>query len=717
MSTDKKHLTSNNKHTGGGRINPTLSKEISNLCFVVGNKILGDDTNAIIMSLVNEFNVIAQHNLKHNLELAQNYAVDDNSNSNNSNKNVMICGNCEIILRYIDTTICIKDGRIISTDENGSKEIECSVSHGMVKFFIRQKDGDVYKYLPIHIVRVHMGKTLDDFSQELYQDNEQIKKIEEATKAALAVGQSQAMKRNIQKGGLNNATDFVDNIIDNAKNASIDSQFENINVDHVMPDAPTQEMIDSANTVANFISKTDSGEKYKLKTVVVPGNKPIPLSDKSTSETAIINKHGITLKNDIPNETPFKRANIPVDANVVVLPTEHNTSYKRENGESNESESFFDKLQSYAKHVYNEIKGALIGVTPVSSNLSVVTPKNNSVNIPMPNSETKAKIDRMLNESPNIKSSINNYTDNIKTNIRRNSDDIAKRFKRDSEDLKQKYNNEIQNAYKQISSGKEKGKNIGAIINQKIQDIQTKFNRDIEDLQRKYNSKTLTEDTKRKLNEQVEKFQNKFRDETNNALKYIGKKADDFKRKISEEGNNFLKQIDPDLNNANWNTDNIKQKIGREISLAKEKGKNTLSDYKLSPTSDDDIPSDFVDSLTSESTNIGNIGSHKNVYLSNNSKSQLSNNSNNSKSQLSNNSNNSKSQLSNNSNNSKSQLSTVFEKTKEKNKYTDYGSSENPLKNATFSDIFTEDKNPGAPIKLPSQQISSTKNSPHKKLY
>lgn len=664
MSTYKKYKR-NIKNKGGGRINPILSEEISNLCFVVGNKVLGDDISAVIMSLVDEFNVIAQHDLKHDLELSQSYAVIKKSDE----EGIMECGNCEIVLKYVDTTICIKNGRIVSTKEDESKEIDCDVSHGVVRFYIKQKENNTYKYTPIRIVRIQVVKSLNYFTEALYQNNEEISKLEEATKAALSVGQSQIIKQNIQKGGSSDATKMVNQLIENAKNASVSSQFKNTSSEQVMPDVPSLDMVHTANAVAKTVAQSNMGEQHNLTTVLVPGNEPISLSDEPNTHHAILNKQGIVLDEEIQKVKPLNRANILVDANLAILPKEHLEEKAIPSAEqSKKSESIFNKLKSYAKQAYGDIKNMF---TKSNHNLSVMTPHNNSgITVPSStenqglfpdlkhhteNTEGTMKINKILDKSENreyykdfgkkINRELEDFgkknhrgSEDLVKNIRRRSEDLTTNFKRDAKNIQNKYNEEINNIDRNFSLAKEKGKDAVLYIDRNIKDLYTKFNRDFEDLQKKYNQKIMSENMRETFKKEIENLRKRFNENTDNILKQI--------RKTAERGSNHLKNIN------------------RKFS---EKKRN----IEPSPTSVDNIPSDFSDSSTSY--DIFTINSNqKNKHITTNRiKNKTS---------------------SINSTKKNSNAESIFNNTKEK--FTNISESENPLKNVSFSDIFTEDNSP-----------------------
>lgn len=308
------------EQVGPGMINPTFCKEMPNLVFIANDIILGDDIRAVILSLINDFNRIASLNLKHNLELSQYYAVGEDLMSKHG---VPYCANCELVLKYIDIAVCIVDGYIkenvkqygnkfFESSDRGEKEVKCTISRGVVRFYIKQIDGNTAKYTPIKIARVKTVESLEPFMEALYYHNNKIAKVEGETTAAVSVGHSTAIRMVAGKGELrmvddnsvDNIVKKVDRIFTETKIATLQPQLSSFKDNRILSTIPDQEMVDTANTVAKNLAKKI--EKKDLVSILVPGNNPISLGIKKI------------YNNSSKNE---KQVVVPVEANVAIVPT------------------------------------------------------------------------------------------------------------------------------------------------------------------------------------------------------------------------------------------------------------------------------------------------------------------------------------------------------------------------------------------------------------
>lgn len=459
----KQKIINENKQ-GSGHLNSLLINELSCLSFVVDDKVLGDDIHAIILSLVEEFNKIAECDLKHNLELSQYYAV---SKSLMDYQGLSQCDNCEIVLKYIDTTVCITNSRFYKNNKGNGKEnnVECNISRGLIRFYIKQKIRDVYKYTKIHVVKIQMAESLQPFKEALYQNNDEINRLEEVTNIAISKGHSYAILKSAQNGKLQpnttedilNNTKAVNNIISETKKASAKSQLNKINNERIISNIPDQEAINAANAVANIIMNTNAANNTDITTIMVPGNEPIPLQSDTTihnvpaiidNKRTFINnklvKSGI--QNTLNSKIVNNRASIAVDANLAVVPTKNiitdkniditQPSMKSKTSLSNKlanaatmastkvediASSFIhsvedatSKLMDMLKgnkdeskitdqHITNPIKSTS-AVIPVSKNLSIMTNVSNEyVNdaIPVPKNDSDPIISKTGNRSTN----------------------------------------------------------------------------------------------------------------------------------------------------------------------------------------------------------------------------------------------------------------------------------------------------------------------------
>lgn len=421
---------------GSGMINTKFSKELPNLVFIANDVILGDDIRAVILSLVNEFNKIASINLKHNLELSQYYAVGKNLIRKDGTP---YCTNCELVLKYTDIAVCIIDGRIgqniIERDnryyemgENGEKEVKCDFGRGVVKFYIKQIDDCNVKYIPIKISRIITVESLEPFTEALYHHNEKISEIEEATAAAIGVGQSSAVKMMAGKGEFRTTTvENVDNVINNvnrifdkAKIVSFKPQISRFRNYRVLSTVPDKETVNIADTIAKNISKRTEFRKKDLSTILVPGNNPIFLEIKK-------------FNNDSNKKEQIA---VPVEANVAIVPTQNilkdpsvvvtkpsiESQSAKENKLSKLASSAIQKVEAttsiIAKKVEETIgklgdylRGKTTKVTPVSKDLSVMTP------IRKPEEEIEKKVPVPQDSSEKIKYPITFHSEKEGTDL------------------------------------------------------------------------------------------------------------------------------------------------------------------------------------------------------------------------------------------------------------------------------------------------------------
>ncbi|XWV24689.1 hypothetical protein QJ856_gp1094 [Tupanvirus deep ocean] len=385
----KRYILEENQR-GSGRLNPLFIEQLSNLSFVVGDNVLGDDVHAVILSLVEEFNRIAATDLKHNLELSQYYAVGKGLTNK---EGILVCENCEIVLKYVDTTVCITNGRVrqhisedagkyYHTNKLGERsEVDCTISRGLVRFYLKQKDGNSYRYTRIRVVNVQSVESLQPFMDAVYQNNDEISKLEEAGNVAISKGQSDAILSTSQSGQLEAntpdeimcATKTVNNIITEAKNAVVQSQLSKMNNQRVVSTIPTQSAVNAANTVANTIMKTNAANSKNVTAVMVPSNEPMPLQADTNVETvpAVINSKGISARasgagtNTMNSRVINNRSSLAVDANVAVIPAKNVVADKNVNvtqPSTKSTTSVTNKLAGVAKNVVNKTEDVVEAV-------------------------------------------------------------------------------------------------------------------------------------------------------------------------------------------------------------------------------------------------------------------------------------------------------------------------------------------------------------------
>ena len=363
---------------GSGRMNPTFVKELSKLSFVVNGTVLGDDIHAIIMSLVEEFNSIAENDLKHNLELSQFYSVEKNILGGETQQ----YDNCEIVLKYLDKSICIGKMEKLRTTEKGTemktqKHVDCTVSRGLVKFFIKHKNGDLYKYTPICVVKVEVVQTVHPFLDTLYQNNEEINKIEEESNIAVNVSQSEIIQQHAKKGSLEQTTPSelqksvktVNDILENVTKASAKVQLDTFAKKETVSDVPSKTSVNAAYVVAKTISETNIPKETKSLVIMVP-HENIPLREASVKEVGATIKQGTgttvgTTKgiNTLSGKTP-ERASVQVDATLAIVPEADINESQYIQVIDKVKEDFFKSLDNFRNKLWKREK-----------ELSILTPK------------------------------------------------------------------------------------------------------------------------------------------------------------------------------------------------------------------------------------------------------------------------------------------------------------------------------------------------------
>lgn len=417
----KKKLLDFNQ-SGSGRLNPLFVQELTNLVFVVDDKILGEDTHSVILSLITEFNKLSSNNITHNLELGQFYAMEKGLIGE---KGLVICENCELVLKYIDTTVCVSNGRLKQhifkednkyyelSDFGKSVEIDCNLSRGLVRFYVKQKNGDNYTYTLIRILRMESANNLEPYLQALYQDNDEIAKLENATSLAISNGQSDAIVKNAVSGNLHIntpneidcSTAKINNIVTEVKNAAASGQMKKMNCSRILSTVPNTSSVTAANTVANKIMSTQAAKDNDLTVVLVPGNDPIPLNSNANIYTvqSTVTPSGIpkvnfnSKKEDTFNSKAINnRASLAIDGNLATIQTknlinsdtvkitqpQNKSSATLANKLSGLTINFEEKINEAAnnlKNIFNQntqsrATQAPASIIPVSQNLSVMAP-------------------------------------------------------------------------------------------------------------------------------------------------------------------------------------------------------------------------------------------------------------------------------------------------------------------------------------------------------
>ena len=478
-----KQQTSNQR--GSGRMNPLFVKQLSDLAFVVGDNVLRDDVRSVIMSLVEQFNRIAVNDLKNNVELSQYYGAGNGLMTRDGKTQ---CENCELVLRYEDATVCMSNGRL----QGDKPDVECSVSRGLVRFYIKQKDGNTYKYTPIQVVKVDVTNSLQPYTDLLYQNNDEAKKLEEASTIAISRGQSGAIVAAAQKNGLsaNNSEGIttsiknVNRITSEAKNAATTSQLNLMTRERMVSAVPTQSSVNVANTVAQNIMRTRTATENNMTVVMVPDRGPIPMQGGADTDAvpATVSSNGTTItssskRNTLNSRAVNNRASIAVDANVAVVP------------------------------VPDVAKSKNVAITTASPK-STTSLYNNLV----------AAISAILEKAEDIVKSAGRKVDDIGRSAGRQVEDIGRSTTRQIEDITNPATSKTQEIGKTISR---KSEDISQSASRKMEDIKRSTGRQTQDISKSATGqskeaatavKAKTQDMSKKIDEIADKVKDFFGD-------------------------------------------------------------------------------------------------------------------------------------------------------------------------------------------------------------
>jgi hypothetical protein len=336
----KKQIMNGFVQYGSGKMNPLLVSELSDLSFVVGDNMLGDDVRAIIMSLIDEFNHIATNDLKHNYEISQFYAVDKGF----TEKGLLDkCDNCEIVLKYIDSTICLTNGMAVShfkkiNNQFTNKPVlqnqtDCEISRGLIRFYIKQQIGNTYTYTKINIVKVKTIQSFEPFLHMPYQNNEMNKDLENKINIAISKGQSEIISDKAFNSELADTKSYelettikiINSILKEIKKAAIQPQLSEMR----QFDFPTQSAVDLSQVIAKFVSQTNIAKNRNLTTVLIPGESNIPIGSNPNIQPAIgiigdngieVNEYELDKKSStVTSKNINLRASIAIDANVAIV--------------------------------------------------------------------------------------------------------------------------------------------------------------------------------------------------------------------------------------------------------------------------------------------------------------------------------------------------------------------------------------------------------------
>lgn len=383
------------------RFNPKLAKELENLVFVVDDKILEPDAHLIILSLIEKFHKIAVDNdLADSLEISQYYDVTG----------LKPCENCEIVLKYFDIPVCITNVNTQTVDETGKKRVDCQISRGQIKFFIKQKDGNCYRYSDIRTVKIDNLDSLQHYVEMFYQNTEELEKISESAEIAVAKAQKEIISDLTTNGKLDStdrksidqSIQTINQISTEIKNAAGKSQLSKMNGARILSKIPNNSDVDVANIVAKYLMNTNTANQQNLVAIMVAGNQPIPLQANPLINTVTAN---ITSKEILAGQTTGEnvmetmvagdRAVISINANLAIVPLHYLTNQASIaiSAPSQSTTALQNKLALYGAALKGDNTGTQIvslnSIVPVSQNLSVMTsvpPDQASHHIPLPQS-------------------------------------------------------------------------------------------------------------------------------------------------------------------------------------------------------------------------------------------------------------------------------------------------------------------------------------------
>jgi hypothetical protein len=209
---------------------------------------------------------------------------------------------------------------------------------------------------------------LKPYTNNLYQNDDEMRKLESSTNVALSRGQTMAINDAAKRGmiSVNKPSDVepaiktVDDIIARAKEAATNVQLNKMNTNRTLSSQPTSNAVNSANTVADQIMKSANYESMSV--ILIPGNEPIPLRGDSNTETtqAIVGGDGIVVSTNksakpttLDSTTIGNRASVAVDANVAVVPTNKvaNDNISIAESSKHAATAAANKLSQYAKSI------------------------------------------------------------------------------------------------------------------------------------------------------------------------------------------------------------------------------------------------------------------------------------------------------------------------------------------------------------------------------
>lgn len=457
-------------------MDPHLLDKLENLCFVVEDSVLSVDVHAVIISLLHDFYKIVDSNICHNLELSQYYGADSALMTSKGHK---YCDNCEVVLKYTDASVCITDGRITRVIENGSPKdkIECNISHGIIRFFIRRKHGSMLKYTKIHVVELKDPEHLSSFKHSLYQNGDSLTKIQNSADVAMNKGLTDTLSKISRQGNpdtknysnLIEATNRINYIVSEANKASNSAQLSKVSRHEVMSTVPSQRAVNAANTVATTVMKSNPKQTEKMSAIMIPGNEPLSLDPRRSKMRAIIDNKGVSVgdRDNRMSYNSLRNASIMIDATIAIVPIKklYNNDVQIGGPSDQSPTSVINKLSSWKQeaqdilmNIGNEFSGAankigettnkIVGffsgnqgdrivrntaptITPVSEHTSVMTSLGSSASehIPVPQNDKNITISQSNNPISNY---LNKHASNLRDQRDFPSDNQKHRYSRNT---------------------------------------------------------------------------------------------------------------------------------------------------------------------------------------------------------------------------------------------------------------------------------------------
>lgn len=339
----------------------SLSNQLSNLVFVVDEEVLSTDVHLIIHKLIKDFDQISSLNLNTNIELSYLFAVDK---SLMTHRGLKVCDQCEIVLKYIDSTVCLKN---IELADVSDKDLECNLGKGVIKFYIKQKSGDTYNYTRINVATLKYDDDISKYQKGVYIEHEEMDRLENAKNSALSRHQSDMMhqitkRKNREYPKSNEDSKNAEKVLKSVDNACIEPQVDQMKKQKIILNYPSQKSIDVANTVATDISQHPDVESGDISILLIFDQGNLPLRGSSDNGNAIINDDGIEKTDkDLSHlsQKPLKeRASVAVDACLLMVPRTQvgaGANIRQSKGNWDAEANPLSKLAQKTKQYWNQL--------------------------------------------------------------------------------------------------------------------------------------------------------------------------------------------------------------------------------------------------------------------------------------------------------------------------------------------------------------------------